>query len=682
MRIITAVLAMALVLSAPPSWAAQPGAARVRLGPGSSADRRVPSKDADIMDTHVEANTGGTASLIPSHVEARYHAIRATLIQFDFVAMLKSLGVSSSRQITDAKLCLYYTSDHADGQARDSRFEARRILMDWVEGTTSKWKDVADHGTVCGTWTKHGVKKWNAPCATARTSGVEGQSREDYDAANDTGFSVEGTGGVAFGRYGGLAISGAGMLDAARFWFDNPDLNYGWRIENKAIGPCPHLVSREGPLGYRPYLEITYDLGGAPPMDDQNVGEHAPEVNVREIEPSVDHYHCTTRQFQHKTFVHDGVWFVFYSDGKDFVYQTSDDAGKTWRRADEPVATAPNGSTSFDLLKAGDTVYVSHALYPLGRYDVNAPYVKDPARRGEYTHEGRIKKARIEGRTIRWLEDVNPGFTPDYGNLVQDTAGHFWIFTRESQQGVTHRTVRANDISQWTDQTVCMAVRSRHALDAAALDQAKLYAASVLTEHGKLYGNLYDGRAWGPEAVLISDDMTTVAGDDRRLALEFDPTQARLHLLYVDGKGALRYRFLDSPYRIEDWQPRLSEPGRELATGVFTCALSVDSSTTPYGLVITYGLEKQVGRDTRERTGELYARRFDGAQWRGEPVLVSQPGTVHNWYPNVNQDARDGLCVMYSRSVGEATSGRGLAVMVSVCRLGHVPDQRPADSTD
>jgi len=410
-------------------------------------------------------------------------------------------------------------------------------------------------------------------------------------------------------------------------------------------------------------------------MDDRNVGGHAPEVNVREIEPSVDHYHCTTRQFQHKTFVHDGVWFVFYSDGEDFVYQTSDDAGRTWQPGREPVDTAPNGSTSFDVLEAGDTVYVSHAFYPLGRYDVNAPYAKDPSRRGEYTHEGRIKKGRIVGRTIRWLENVDPGFTPDYGNLVQDTAGHFWVLTRESQQGVAHRTVRPKDVSQWGGQAVCIDVRSGHALDAAALDEGKLYAASVLTEHGKLLGNLYDGRAWGVESDLIADDMTTVAGDDRRLALEFEPTQRRLHLIYVDGKGALRHRSLDAPYRVEDWQPALSELGLELATGVFTCALSVDSSTTPYGLVITYGLEKRVGSDARERTGELYARRLDGTQWQGEPVLMSQPRTVYNWYPNVNQDARDGLCVMYSRSLGGATPGRGLAVMVSVCQPAPVPSK-------
>ncbi|MBC8869635.1 MAG: hypothetical protein H8E44_09470 [Planctomycetes bacterium] len=58
-----------------------------------------------------------------------------------------------------------------------------------------------------------------------------------------------------------------------------------------------------------------------------------------------------------------------------------------------------------------------------------------------------------------------------------------------------------------------------------------------------------------------------------------------------------------------------------------------------YGLVITYGLEKHAGGDNRERTGELNARRFDGNRWQGEPMLVSPPGTIHNWYPNVNRDA-------------------------------------------
>jgi len=392
-------------------------------------------------------------------------------------------------------------------------------------------------------------------------------------------------------------------------------------------------------------------------------------VTTREIESFIDHNHCTTRQFQHMSFVHQGVWFVFYSDGKHFRYQTSDDRGKTWRRAEEPVAQAPNGSTSFDVLKIGDAVYVSHALYSLGRYDVNAPYAKDPKRRGEYRHEGRIKEGRIQARAIRWLSDVNPGFTPDYSNLVQDTAGYFWVFTRESEQGVAYRSREANDIAEWMPGTICIPARGRHALDAAALDGGKLFAASVLTTDGKLYGNLYDGQEWRRQAVLIADDLTTVAGDDRRLSLEFDPSRRRLHLLYVDAESRLRYRFLHSPYRSEDWRPALSSPGLELAADVFTCALSVDASRTPYDLVITYGLQKHVGKDKRERTGELYARRFHGTQWVGDALLVSGPGTRHNWYPNVNQDVSDGLCVMYSRSVDERRLGVPLAVMVSICMV-------------
>ena len=163
-------------------------------------------------------------------------------------------------------------------------------------------------------------------------------------------------------------------------------------------------------------------------------------------------------------------------------------------------------------------------------------------------------------------------------------------FTREDQLGTAHRSRKPNDIQEWMPESVCLPVSGRHALDAAALDDGKLFAVSLLTTDGKLYGNLYEGKAWGHDPVLLTNDLTTVAGDDRRLAIEFDPTQNRLHLICVDAKNKLRYRYLDSPYRPSDWKPPPSSPGSELASGVFACALSVDSSHTPYGFVVTYGL--------------------------------------------------------------------------------------------
>ena len=223
-----------------------------------------------------------------------------------------------------------------------------------------------------------------------------------------------------------------------------------------------------------------------------------------------------------------------------------------------------------------------------------------------------------------------------------------------------------DDIEEWTPAEVCIPIEGRHAMDAAALDDGRLYVASVLTTGGQLYGNLFDGQRWGQKPTLIADEMTTVAGDDRRLSLEFDPTQRRLHLLYIDATSTLRYRSLDSPYGATNWTPPLSSSGLELISGVFTTALSVDSSGSPYGLIVTYGLEKFAGEDSRVHTGELFVRRLDGRGWSGAPLRVSEPNTVHNWYPNVNQDTREGLCVLYSRSEDERNPMVPLSIMATV----------------
>lgn len=78
------------------------------------------------------------------------------------------------------------------------------------------------------------------------------------------------------------------------------------------------------------------------------------------------------------------------SDGADFRYQSAPDSGVRWRPGAEPIGSGPNGSTSFDALRAGDAVYAAHVHYPLGRCDPEAPYARDAERRGEYTAAGRV----------------------------------------------------------------------------------------------------------------------------------------------------------------------------------------------------------------------------------------------------------------------------------------------------
>jgi len=94
---------------------------------------------------------------------------------------------------------------------------------------------------------------------------------------------------------------------------------------------------------------------------------------------------------------------------------------------------------------------------------------------------------------------------------------------------------------------------------------------------------------------------------------------------------------------------------------VFTCALSIDTSTSPYGLKMLYGKLRYVGEDPRVRTGELYVRDFNGECWTGKPILVSEPNTIHNWYPNLNRDASRELCILYTKGLEIP-----LSIMVSV----------------
>ena len=114
--------------------------------------------------------------------------------------------------------------------------------------------------------------------------------------------------------------------------------------------------------------------------------------------------------------------------------------------------------------------------------------------------------------SCRRLQYDRPGFSPDYGNIVQDSAGYLWIFTRVDQQGTAHCSRKPNDIRACMQRSVCVPVKGRHALDAAALDKGRLYAVSLLTTDGRMYGTLYDGKKWGETPVLIAAGLTRATG--------------------------------------------------------------------------------------------------------------------------------------------------------------------------
>ena len=81
--------------------------------------------------------------------------------------------------------------------------------------------------------------------------------------------------------------------------------------------------------------------------------------------------------------------------------------------------------------------------------------------------------------------------------------------------------------------------------------------------------------------------------------------------------------------------------------------LSLDTSHTPAHVYLLFGRTKYQGRDRRNTYGELHLQRFDGKAW-SKPVLVSEPDTKDNWYPNMNADVRFGIGILYLKGSGRS----------------------------
>jgi hypothetical protein len=370
-------------------------------------------------------------------------------------------------------------------------------------------------------------------------------------------------------------------------------------------------------------------------------------------------------------FNHDGVWFVFYSNGTDSLYRTSDD-GKSWS-APQVVIPGAIWTSSHDILTDGNQVYFF--------------YTDPETLRLEEYQRLLVKVGVISGRTIDWQETYEVAYG-GYTSVTQDLEGDIYVLTRLSLRDISARSrlnvelppeaaekeftlavcrsERPHDPSSWIPLERCLTGvnLARPVAKLVGLGREMAYVVSMATdkEGGRMFGSLYDGQSWC-EPVTISSNTTRVAGDDRRFSAEFDPTARKMHLVYVDAENNLRYRTLSSPYAAEDWEPPLTEPGKLLEEEVFTCVLSVDTSTSPYGLKVLYGKLRYVGEDPRVRTGELYIRDFNGDCWTGRPVLVSESRTVHNWYPNVNRDVSEGVCVLYTKGLKIP-----LSIMVSVIK--------------
>lgn len=372
--------------------------------------------------------------------------------------------------------------------------------------------------------------------------------------------------------------------------------------------------------------------------------EHAmPTFIISKVFTTRGGVHSTTRGTIRLVFTHNGKWLVFH--GGPNMYHFSSD-GINWTGQE----ITQFGSRSH--LICGDTIY------SFAHIDIDP----DPDKRSmaPATFRGSIK-----GETIEWgkphKNDLTLGY---YEDLRQDSNGRFTVSGRVMNFddagkviGITiewARSLYPNDITTWDSQQQVINyvsdMKSSEIHENIPMEDGKSYIIGMLSVNlqGRLYGSLFDGEKWHTENKLLSENMSTVRGTDKRMNAVRDSQTKVIHLSYIDHDSQLWYRTCKSPYRHEDW----SEPVKLLPFKVFTNVMSLDTSKMPSYLYLLFGRTQFEHRDPRWQSGELYIVKFDGESW-SKPVLVSEPGTKYNWYPNMNEDVSKGIGVMYLKGMPE-----------------------------
>ncbi|MEM7246014.1 MAG: hypothetical protein AAF533_11775 [Acidobacteriota bacterium] len=196
------------------------------------------------------------------------------LVRFEWSGPFQATtGVTDSNDIVDAAVILH----PAFGDSQD--IEVYRMLVDWQDTGGGDWNSNPTGGP---TWrdAARGSRPWNAANANATAMGVDGSDPSHYDGGQDRADTPDHA-SLLTAINEPTVIDGPRVTDAARFWMDNPALDYGYGIkllpnqwnETKWHGAEAELRA------HPPELRITYQLPlatVAPPTEVSAPGSAVP----------------------------------------------------------------------------------------------------------------------------------------------------------------------------------------------------------------------------------------------------------------------------------------------------------------------------------------------------------------------------------------------------------------------
>jgi len=177
-------------------------------------------------------------------------------VRFDWSAPFASVsGIPSSSHILDASFSLL--PEWGDSQT----VEIRRVLQFWRDPTSGgDWNSNPTGGP---TWRDHSHPnaRWNQ--SGARQLGGSGANVADYDGAFDLAGNLDAVSTMpAINER--VHFGGSSVADAFRFWFANPQVDYGYALRLAAgSSQGTKFGSAEQSLGeHGPILTLTYTLPG------------------------------------------------------------------------------------------------------------------------------------------------------------------------------------------------------------------------------------------------------------------------------------------------------------------------------------------------------------------------------------------------------------------------------------
>lgn len=191
---------------------------------GNTADTYSGVFDNEMREGDAFANQDTVANIETSKYSAADY--RNILLRFTGVS-----NIPSGATVTAATLYLYLNNASGAGDT----ISVYRVLRNWSQ-TLSTWTNY----TTGSTWTSGGARSVTNDVAAASVSQVVGTSTGAY---------------VAF----------TGLASDVQGWVDGSLSNYGWMLDRTDSADDFHYrvwTATDGADGNRPYLEVTYTVGG------------------------------------------------------------------------------------------------------------------------------------------------------------------------------------------------------------------------------------------------------------------------------------------------------------------------------------------------------------------------------------------------------------------------------------